>query len=119
MADTDKHTYRFVGAKGPGEVINRIIFEGTTADPKVFVDLGNEIEMTEEQAAKTRKDHGVNLRRLQVSGEEISEEDDKLLNPGPSPEDAAPKTKADQQRAQAATSGASPAPTPDTPKKGV
>lgn len=67
---SEKSAYRFTGAKGQGEIIDRIIIEGSSSDPKVVLELGGEIELTEAEAVAFRNEYGVNLKKLQGNSDD-------------------------------------------------
>jgi hypothetical protein len=81
--------YKLVGAKGSGERVDRVLLEGTSTNPVRYLDLGTEIDLTEEEAEEIRSRHQVNLRKVGDSEREITES----------------SSKAAQQAAQAATAG--------------
>lgn len=92
--NTPKSKYKLVGAKGPGEKVDRIILEGTSSNPDRYIDTGGDAELTEAEAADLRKRFNVDLRK--VGDVESSNEDNE--GDAPSVED-----KKGQENAQRST----------------
>lgn len=67
-------TYRFTGSKVQGDNTQRIILEGSTSDPKRFIDRGNSGEMTEEEVKEYRA-MGFNFTKL--NEEQVATEQEK------------------------------------------
>lgn len=88
-----KATYRLVGAKEPGERIDRLVLEGSSTNPVRYIDLGGEGELTEAEAEVARKEHGAVLRKVGDADSDGEDETPKV------------ETKEDQQLAQAAAAG--------------
>lgn len=86
--------YKLVGAKRPGERVDRLILEGTSSNPTRYIDLHGEGVMTDAEAEVARREHGVVLRK-------VGEADDSNDDDAPSVD-----TKSEQQEAQRATAGA-------------
>jgi hypothetical protein len=95
----EKFVYKLMGSKGSGERVDRVVLEGTTANPVRYIDLGGEAEMTEEEAKQVSAEHYVRLRKQGEADDDDNEGD----------EAPAVETKEQQQRAQAATTESAPA----------
>lgn len=100
MADETTERYRLLGMKGQGEKVDRVVLEGSSADPVRYIDLGGEGDLTEEEVKDLRAS-GHDIRKVGDS-DEPDKSDSGDGNDGEAP---AVETKADQQRAQAATAG--------------
>lgn len=103
MADSDTpnvdqptENYRFTGMKESGEKVDRIILEGSSHEPVRWIDLGGEGELTESEVTELRAS-GHKLSKVKSDG---STDDDDTEGEAPKVE-----TRAEQQKAQAASTG--------------
>lgn len=99
MAENEEGKYRLTGHKEPGRRVSRLILEGTTSDPKRFVDNGGVIDLTSDEVTDLRK-RGYELKKLDAEQAKAVEDEQGESS------DSEPTTKKEQQKAQEATSGA-------------
>lgn len=83
MADTEK--YRVLGASNPGQTLSRVIVEGSSTNPKRYADVGDEIELTEEEHTRL-KASGVKLRKASDPEEKETSDDSSDDSSGDSPQ---------------------------------
>jgi hypothetical protein len=90
--------YKLYGMKGPGERVDRVVLEGSTADPQLFLDVnGDEVDLTEEQV-KALRASGHDIRRMgdsESSSEDASADDQ--ANEGDSSGETEEQRKAGEQ----------------------
>jgi hypothetical protein len=89
-AESETKMYKLTGTRNPGEVINRIIVEGSSHSPEVYIDADNAAPLTEDQVKEYRKS-GYTLTA--VDEEKVIQSTD------------SPKTPAQQQAAQVPNPG--------------
>lgn len=92
MAKTEAGTkmYKLTGTKNVGEVIDRIVVEGSSHSPEVYIDANNAAPLTEEQVNEYR---GMGYKLAVVDEEKVIQSND------------SPKTPAQQQAAQTPNPG--------------
>lgn len=61
--------YKFKGRKTHGDTTARLVLEGSTSDPKRYVDRDGEIELTDEEVESLRK-NGYDFHKVGESEEE-------------------------------------------------
>lgn len=84
-------SYKFNGTKTPGEVVNRLVLEGSSTNPARYVEVGSTIELTDEEV-KDLRSRNFNLTKASDDSEESRSSQE-------------PQSKTEQAAAQAATSG--------------
>lgn len=80
---TEKYTYK--GSKVPGKGAGRVILEGSVSDPKRYVDVGKDIDLSEDEVKNLRA-KGLNLVKI---GEADDEPDNTADTPEQQQEDQA------------------------------
>jgi hypothetical protein len=100
------YRYKFIGTKGPGEKVDRLVLEGTSANPIRYIDVGGEGEMTEAEAETVRAEHGLVLRKVGEPDSSDNADDAPIVT-----------TRAQQQAAQAGPGSTTQGKSSDKPSK--
>lgn len=101
MAKNDKARYKLLGTKNQGEQIARVVLEGSTSNPKRWIDLDGRADLTESEVERLRR-QGLILHKVgEATGDKTNDEP------------SVAKTKEQQQAAQVASGAQHPAVDPD------
>jgi len=94
MAKTESESstkmYKLTGTRNVGEVVDRILLEGSSHTPVAYIDANNAAPLTEDQVKEYRN---MGYKLTAVDEEKVAQSDD------------SPKTPAQQQAAQNPTPG--------------
>lgn len=75
---SDTKMYRLTGTRNIGEVVDRILVEGSSHDPEVYIDADNAAPLTEEQVARFRK---MGYKLTEVNEEKVVQVSDNPQTP--------------------------------------